>query len=583
MLPRRYRRSPYMQGVENRNRRGLVPRLIAGLLALLILWFIGSKVLSFFRRTFQQSTGTILNVDSSLLDGVQVSLQGAQAQTAQDNLKIYAGDSVLVRPGGGATLTFFDGSRMRLDQGTQLSIESSEKKSDQSVLSLRLLAGRAWIATPDAATYSGSIVRTLAIGSDMTTDIPADTQAMVTADRQMTVVRASGIGLHLSLPNAKGNGRQFVVGEGQFFSLEKSDALKDVLSGSDPYKYRDAIPVNMLRDAFLVKSYSLLRMLAVATTPRTATGTILNPDLRISAPLDNAVLTSRVVRVTGKVSEHVQSVVVNNNPTAVQDGTFSLDVNLPGDGTQIIHIEAKDEQGVLLTQTDVSVKIGAASSSAAGTGKANLKAVRITAPGGNDETVTVNTAQVDITGEAPVGAQGIMVNDYQLQLFRAGSKTWSYLANADLGNMNVGKNIFTIWALDKDGNKGEPATITVNYQPLNSSMSSRAGGSASSEAPIKQNPPLLPGSLQVTKPATGTTATVTDKEVVIEGTTAGETDTLSINGYKLQLYQSGKTTWNYIASTDLGTMKDGRNVYRIVTRNKTGEILDVLEYVITKQ
>ena len=54
-----------------------------------------------------------------------------------------------------------------------------------------------------------------------------------------------------------------------------------------------------------------------------------------------------------------------------------------------------------------------------------------------------------------------------------------------------------------------------------------------------------------------------------------------MNGYTLSLYTPNSTSWKYIASTVLQTMKRGKNVYRIVARNKDGEILDVLEYTIT--
>ena len=68
---------------------------------------------------------------------------------------------------------------------------------------------------------------------------------------------------------------------------------------------------------------------------------------------------------------------------------------------------------------------------------------------------------------------------------------------------------------------------------------------------------------------------------MIEGRTSAETASISINGYTLSLYVAGKTTWNYIASVEYGTMKRGKNVYRIVARNAGGEILDVLEYTMT--
>ncbi len=53
-----------------------------------------------------------------------------------------------------------------------------------------------------------------------------------------------------------------------------------------------------------------------------------------------------------------------------------------------------------------------------------------------------------------------------------------------------------------------------------------------------------------------------------------------MNDYRLQLFESGKGYWNYIAATELGTMKRGRNEYRIVARDKANRILDRVTFVI---
>ena len=54
-----------------------------------------------------------------------------------------------------------------------------------------------------------------------------------------------------------------------------------------------------------------------------------------------------------------------------------------------------------------------------------------------------------------------------------------------------------------------------------------------------------------------------------------------VNDYQLQLYVAGKTFWNYIANTEYGNLKRGKNIYVIVTRNAKNEILDRVEYTVT--
>ena len=74
-----------------------------------------------------------------------------------------------------------------------------------------------------------------------------------------------------------------------------------------------------------------------------------------------------------------------------------------------------------------------------------------------------------------------------------------------------------------------------------------------------------------------------EAEVLIEGETAPETHSISVNGFTLTLYKPGKVTWNYIAKEEFGNYKRGVNRYVVVTRNSKGKILDVLRYVVERE
>ncbi len=280
-------------------------------------------------------------------------------------------------------------------------------------------------------------------------------------------------------------------------------------------------------------------------------------------------MTAKTITVSGKVSARTALVLVNGQSVSIRkDQTFSVDLSTGKDPTTLIHIEAQDAQGVTLSDANRTVQNAYSPV---------VEAPKIKSPGGSGETVTTSATEIEITGEAPAQTAAIMVNDYRLQLFKSGERTWSYLASTALGNLVEGKNIFTVYALDADGNKSQSRSVTVI---LNAGAAAAGTGTAVVTPPLKQNPPLTPGVLTVTSPEAGTSTTTSEKEIVVAGTTSAETYSISINGYTLSLYIPGKTTWNYIASTDLQTMKRGKNVYRIVSRNKDGEILDVLEYGI---
>lgn len=385
----------------------------------------------------------------------------------------------------------------------------------------------------------------------------------------VVVLKAQGEGVKLNL-DSDGQKKEVVIGEGQYFSLT-DEAKRQIAAGKDAYEFRDPITNQILRDDFLVRSYAMLSSGSEtpdASTPDSAVGQA--GDLTVTAPENNATVSGKAVTVTGKVSSRIVTLMVNGHEVTIgTDLSFSAQVALGSESTTLIRVEAQDKQGITLAQENRTVKVES---------RPFAPPVKVTAPVGSGQTLTTSEGEIEITGEAPAKATGIVINDYRLQLFKPGSKTWSYVAAARLSNLLVGKNTFTVYAVDADGNKTLPVSIFIEYKPGEATTSSAS--STTSSTPIGQNSPMEPNTLVVDKPEAGTSAEVVDKEVVIEGRTSANTASVSVNGYTLSLYQAGKTTWNYIASTELETMKRGKNVYRIVSRNAKGEILDVLEYTI---
>ncbi len=547
---------------ETRRPRALM-RFAILVLALLIAWYLITKVLALFDYSIGRKTATTLVIRSGF-ESVQVSLQGGEWQRAETNLRLYAGDAVSVRGNADTLLTFFDGSRIRLDKESDVLLEQSDSvEAGISSLSLMLRSGRLWIATPKQKTYSGSIVRTIGT-KNFSAEIPEGTHAML-SQTFVTVLRAGGAGILMDIDDSA---EDIIVGEGQYMSLS-DDARTAISSGGDPYEFRDPVTAQMLKDEFLTTSYALLSQdtQIKSGSGTTSADTLDGVDLTVSSPENHADIKTKTVTVSGNVSERVALVLVNGQSVPLQkDRSFSVDMNLGKEKTSILHIEAQDLQGITLNSIDRTVT---------NSFQPTVDPVRFKSPVASGGTLTTGLREVEITGEAPAGAAAIVMNDYKLQLFKPGSRTWSYLASTALGNMVVGKNTYTVTVLDSDGNKSPPRSIFIVFN-----LTGQTSTGSTVSPPLKQNPPLNPGSLSVTGPAGGTEATTDQKEVILEGLTSPETSSISVNGYTLSLYLPGKTTWNYIASTDLQTMKRGRNVYRIVARNKDGEILDVLEYTI---
>lgn len=569
MLPR-HRRRQYLAGTEDRPRPTALLRPLMVVAAVAAVWYGSSALLHFFDRSVDRKTATNLEVRST--DGVQVSLQGQDWQPGETGLRLYAGDAVSTRGGADAVLRFFDGTRIRLDGNSDVQLVRADRQTDgTSTLTFKVRSGRIWVATPLASAYTGAIVRTVQTGN-YGAEIPAAANVLAGATL-LNVVRASGLGLKVTVSTK--NAPTLYIGEGQYFSLE-GGAKSAIEQGTDPYEFRDPVTAQLLRDDFLTSSYALFltnAKLPSGSTASSAGGTDGDP-LTVTSPQNHDSVTQKSVTVSGRVNPHVTSLLVNGQSVSIhKDLSFSADVSLTKDPSTLITVEAQDAQGITLGKVERTV---------VNAYKIVVEPARIKSPVGSGQTLTTSEGVIEITGEAPPNTAGILVNEYKLQLFKPGGQTWSYLANAAYGNLNVGENRFTVVAVDADGNRSVPRTITIVYQPSGSGTGhSVTSVTSSSEPPLKQNPPIHPGSLTVELPSPGTSAETSDNELSIIGKTSAETYSISVNGYTLSLYQPGSVNWKYIASTNLQTMKRGKNVYRIVSRNTNGEILDILEYTLT--
>lgn len=554
-----------MVGADERRPRRFV-RVLMVLVALGVVWYASAAVFRYFDGSIGRKTPVTVNVRST--GSVQVALQDEDWQPAESGLKLYAGDAVATRSGGDVVLSMFDGTRVRLDQSTDVEVVSSnDEVGGTSTLGLKVRSGRIFVSAPSIETYSGAITRSIET-TEFSSTLPASTSALF-ASNFVNVLRASGQGVGVTV-NA-GTNPVLIVGEGQYFLLD-GNAKSAIAQGADPYEFRDPVTSQLLRDDFLTSSYTLFSTNAAAPVVVGGASSSLgaNEPLVVTSPENRAEIDAKTVKVAGRAGTLVAQLMVNGQPVSMaKDGTFSVDVSLGKEPTVVITVEAQDAQGIPLSKIERTVL---------NVFEVSVEPLRFKSPVGSGETLRTSQSVVEITGEAPAGTNGVVINEYRLQLYKPGSKTWSYLANAAYDNLKVGENIFTAYAVDADGNKSPSRSITIVYEPAGSGTGTSAP--VSSEPPLKQNAPLTPGVLVVDKPAGGTSADTSEKEVVIEGRTSGDTSSISINGYTLSLYVAGKTTWNYIASTDLSTMKRGKNVYRVVARNKDGEILDILEYTI---
>jgi hypothetical protein len=567
---------PQQRAIQLPYARPVVALLIVGVL----LYFAGSWLFSIFGFGISQRASAALVPEQR--GTVQVSLEGGDWKRADQELKIFPGDSVQTGSNAGAAMTFFDGSYVRMDSETTVAVEESAHGEDDSEITLELQNGTLWVAVPARNAFTGAITREV-VTPLFSAVLPTQTEALISG-QNLIVYEADGPGVTVTVAGSR---KTVIVGEGQALTLPENPA-----DAEDLYAFRSAIDPRAMATPFIEQSRALYGSHWKPGTPApvaTGTGTAPAPLpggslLMVSVPKNGAVVVESTVDVEGSVDlTSVSNVRVNGYAAQLNSrtGVFTIELALSDDEEIVITVEAISRDGIVVEEQSVRVV-------------RNLEPPpppAFTAPATNGQTYQTQSTKLRIEGTAPAGTAGIIVNDYRLQLFKLGDTTWSYLANADLDNFQEGENIFTAVALDQTGRRSEPVTMTVILGGATEGVvgGSTGTGAAASSVPtvdpstLPQNDPLQPGTIQVTAPTAGSehvAAGTGETEFLIEGLVPAGTASVWVNDYKLQLFASGKTYWNYIASTTLNTMKRGRNTYEVVARNAENQILDKFTYVI---
>ncbi len=569
-------RHHYRRGAYPLARESGVPRWIKSGVALLVLltvvWWIGSRILGFFGvgNPLERASAILLSEDKGL---ISVSLQGEDLQPAQNGMLVFPGDMLDTGPNAHASLKFFDGSWTRNDGSTQVEVEESARGRKESRLSLDLKAGTVWISVPDKESFTGAIVRRVTTPT-LRYALPPGTEALLSA-KSLSVFSADGAGVIVS---TKGQS-DFTIGEGQQWTMPPDDAI-----GEDPYAFRTPLPP-AAATKFVLDSRAIARLPGSAGSgSNLSSGT--ESMITLTAPAAGFILKDPTFTVRGSVGPSVASVTVNGRPALFDADTrqFSQEVNPPtGEGDVELSVEALDANDSVLQEIRRTIRRETAAA------PLSLPAPIITDPVAAGGTYKTDAKELLFKGTASKDAQGIMVNDYKLQLFTPGKGTWSYLGSIALGNMKNGTNTYDVVALDAAGNKSPAARITIVIgegeggvtQPSSAAATSAAATSSVNPATLPKNDPITPGILSVAAPTAGTQHTETGTGFLLEGHTSAGTDSMWINDYQLKLYKPGKTFWNYIAVPEYGNLKRGTNLYVIIARNAKGEILDRLDYTVT--
>src|SRR3989344_3136030 len=508
-----------------------------------------------------RSVGLLVRLENTA-QTVNIAIDGSDPIRAEDGLRLYAGDTMTTGPNANAGLQFFDGTVIRLAENTQLLVQDSRLGERTSQLRVEIQNGGVWVRTPSSGTFSGAVVRLIS-SPDVEVELEPGTETVIGAEN-LTVFSSEGDGASGTISET---GRTVVVGEGQTLWIAGAKV-------GDPYAARRPISAEDVTDFVRDSRSSHIASITPPATPAVPVGEE-GAVLTITEPAPQSVVVGSTLTVSGTAGSKVARVQINGYEAPLRSGEYALELALPAENEITITVVAFGEDGARLTEERRTVVRD----------RTPPSPPHFVLPAKDGETYRTQQTRFEITGEAPANAASIIVNDYKLQFFRPGDRSWRYLADTTLENLKEGENIFTAVAVYEGGDRSNPVTMTIILGEGTEGTVSTGTGASASSAPetqtgMPQNDPLQPGTLLITAPTTGNEFTTAEEEILIEGTPPDGTHSMWVNDYRLRLFDPGETLWNYIASANLGTLKPDRNSYEIIARGEDQRILDRVTYVI---
>jgi hypothetical protein len=180
------------------------------------------------------------------------------------------------------------------------------------------------------------------------------------------------------------------------------------------------------------------------------------------------------------------------------------------------------------------------------------------------------TGPLTISGTAPDDAVKMIVDQvvsgksetYTLAKFKAGDTAFSYNVSEKFGNLAKGENIYTFYAVNKDGDKSEGASITLTFDKTAVNITDAL------TAPVVKT---FNGAVS---------STVTVDTVQVAGEIVGA-EKVVVNGYTLSKFEPGSTVWNYTAKESLQNLKSGVNEYEVYGIDTNGNKSAAVKFTIT--
>jgi hypothetical protein len=436
-------------------------------------------------------------------------------QTAWDNAysgtKLLLGDSLKTLSMSRVVVAFFNGTLIRMDNDTAVTLSDLSKAADKEKIVMTLDNGSVWVngrRSPDVKEGSYQVrtshMLVKAIGTVFEVESGAQEIVRVMKGSVSVDIYVKGEGKErVATTIDVGVGQQLTLDDATLKVFEENQSPSVLMAISEDFKASAWYRWNTAEDEN-PSNYRAYGESAVGESQQTevsgSTSETQGTQAQQSQQTSETSETSQAQSLTEEYSLTLEapkitspdaaSRSVNTGPVTIAGtvavGTDKVIVEQMIDGNLDSYTLGKFKAGDATFTYNVSEMLG---NLKPGDNEYSFYAVNAKGQRSSGAKITINKKKVEITdaltspkvltfngtassqvtvdavtveGEV-AGAEKVVVNGYALGKFEPGSKTWSYIAKVALGNLKPGVNDFEVYAVDPEGKKSEVVKFTITY------------------------------------------------------------------------------------------------------------------------
>lgn len=468
-----------------------VSLIIIGVIVVLVF-----QIISYFQEKRERLLANKAAIE--VVSGrAEIKIWGVDQWTqAPDGSILSEGDQIRTGPGSRVSITMLNGSTVRLNSETQVTLDSLKTRDNQDEAAFILESGNIWLKrTADSTVQVAFSVITPHLEINSTGTVFAVEKSAIEAVRviegkvkvNVKVEESDGEGMRVADSLDLALGQEVSVSEPELNDLRNMKPRQLLALFSDNFQESEWFSWNRAEDASGDSGITVedavkqneesettnTALIQTVEAPPQEVAIALAAPVIISPPEEKRTITSSSIIITGNVSSATERIEAITYFGGSQD-KYILQKYAPGslDFTYVASAQYGNLAPGQNRYTFVAIDKDQKRSDPADIyimydkplEPADLSAPKAVSFNGSADNET-DSDSVLVEGSVGKGAIKIYVNDFALTRYVPGALIWSYYAKTAYGNLKDGENSYSVYGVDASGNKTGTGTFTIIKKP----------------------------------------------------------------------------------------------------------------------